>query len=153
MVLVPLLQMMMFFFWQLQLLGAEKRKISGRLRLKLKLQGKCQNVLGGQWQARRMNDGNRQSFQMFRDSPAAGKSSPLSEDFFQAKTDNRLVARRNQDIRRRWIYSSTQMPFEKLLRHPPQISRQHKTVRDTSRHRHTRANTIQCQHETPQILE
>ena len=83
------------FFWQLQLLGAEKRKISGRLRLKLKLQGKCQNVLGGQWQPRRMNDGNRQSFQMFRDSPAAGKSSPLSEDFFQAKTDPRLVARRS----------------------------------------------------------
>ena len=128
MVLVPLSEMMMLFFWQLQLLGAEKRKISGRLRLKLKLQGKCQNVLGGQWQARRMNDGNRQSFQMFRDSPAAGKSSPLSEDFFQAKTDPRLVARRSQDIRRRWIYSRTQIPFEELLRHSPDISRQHETM-------------------------
>ena len=76
---------------QVQLPRGQKRKISGVEVVK-------ENVRmfwEGSGRLGRMNDGNRQSFQMFRDSPAAGKSSPLSEDFFQAKTDPRLVARRS----------------------------------------------------------
>ena len=49
--------------------------------------------------------------------------------------------------------NSTQIPFEKLLKHPPQISRQHETLTDTIRHQKTTATTIWCQPERPHILK
>ena len=49
--------------------------------------------------------------------------------------------------------NSTQVPLEKLLRHPSNISRQHKTVKDVIRHQQTPANDIWCQHKLPNILE
>ena len=49
--------------------------------------------------------------------------------------------------------NSTQIPLEKFLRHPFNICRQHKTVKDVIRHQETPANDIWCQHKQPHILE
>ena len=49
--------------------------------------------------------------------------------------------------------NSTQIPFEKLLRHPPYISRHHRTLNDAVRHQQTPANVIQCQPEQQHILK
>ena len=40
--------------------------------------------------------------------------------------------------------NSAQIPFEKLLRHPPHISRQHDTLTDTIRHHQTPNDTTKC---------
>ena len=37
--------------------------------------------------------------------------------------------------------NSTQIPFQKLLRHPPHISRHHRTLKDAARHQKTPINT------------
>ena len=49
--------------------------------------------------------------------------------------------------------NSTKLPFEKILRHPPHISRHHRTLTDAVRHQQTPANAIQCQPQPPHILE
>ena len=40
--------------------------------------------------------------------------------------------------------NNTQIPFQKLLRHPPHISRDDRTLKDTARHQKTPINTSKC---------
>ena len=40
--------------------------------------------------------------------------------------------------------NNTQIPFQKLLRHPPHISRHHRTLKDAARHQKTPINTSKC---------
>ena len=49
--------------------------------------------------------------------------------------------------------NSTKLPFEKLLRHSPHISRHHKTLTHAVRHQQTPANAIWCQPQPSHILE
>ena len=40
--------------------------------------------------------------------------------------------------------NSTQIPFQKLLRHPPHISRHHRTLKDAVRHQKTPTDSSKC---------
>ena len=52
--------------------------------------------------------------------------------------------------------NNSQIPFERLLRHPSHSSRQHGTLKDAVRHQKAPTDTrkaIQCEQEPPRILE